>query len=51
MSPEDVAFYQDRIGQGGIVVAVSDDARVDGPGVDAIMLGAGGMRAAAPVAP
>ena len=51
VSPEDVAFYQDRIGQGGIVVSVSGDAPVGTAGVDAIMLDAGGVRAVTPVAP
>lgn len=49
VSPEDVAFYEDRIGEGGVLVSVSEGVPVDSARIDAILHDAGGMRSTASV--
>lgn len=46
VAPDDVAFYEERIGQGGIFLSVRDDAVVDASRVDDILAMNGGHRAA-----
>lgn len=44
VAPEDVAFYEERIGLGGVLVSVSNDAAASSAGVDDILASAGGRR-------
>lgn len=45
VSPEDVAFYEERIGQGGMLISVAGDNSIEQGRIDEILASTGGIRA------